>query len=63
MHNQVDPIEIAQKLHLSIEDVNKSDAIKNTYVQIKNDTTISESEKEDMYNEMASIYKSMLSKK
>lgn len=63
MHTTVDPAEIAQKLHLSIDLVANSDAIKNTYLQIKNDNTISEEEKDSMYQEMASIYKSMIEKR
>jgi len=35
--------EIADKLHLSVEAVNKRDAIKNTFMQIKNDPQLSES--------------------
>jgi len=52
--------EIADKLHLSVEAVNKSDAIKNTFMQIKNDPQLSESEKESMYKEMAAIYQNMV---
>lgn len=63
MSHKVDCAEIAQKLHLDIGTVSSSNAIQNTFMQIKNDTTISESEREEMYNEMASIFKSMAGKK
>ncbi|WP_105619937.1 hypothetical protein [Vallitalea okinawensis] len=62
MHQNVNLAEIAQKLQLSIDEVSKSDAIQNTFMQIKNDPSISEQERESMYQEMASIYKSMASK-
>lgn len=55
----VDLAEIAQKLHIDIATVSKSNAIQNTFMQIKNDTTISEDERESMYKEMSDIFNSM----
>ena len=63
MNQNIDINEIAQKLHLPVETVSKSESIKNTYYEIKNDTTISNSEREEMYTEMSAIFKNMTNQK
>ncbi len=54
--------EIAQKLNLTIEQVNSSPAIKDTFNEINNNPNLSEAEKNDAFTEMASIFKGMLQK-
>lgn len=58
----VDVQEIANKLNLPVEDVRKSKAIQNAYYQIKNDPSISEGERQNMFHEMVEIYKNMTGK-
>jgi len=63
MNQSIDINEIAEKLHLPVETISKSESIKKTYSEIKNDTTISNSEREEMYNEMSTIFKNMANQK
>lgn len=62
MANAVDT-EIAQKLHLSVEQVQASPSIKNTYLEIKNNPNLSQGEKKDAFDEMTNIIKEMLGNK
>jgi hypothetical protein len=55
--------EIAERLDISVEYVNQSPSIQDTYSEIKNNPNMSQQEKEDAYDEMAEILKDMLAKK
>lgn len=55
--------EIAERLHISVEYVNKSPSIQNTFTEIKDNSKMSQQEKEDAFDEMAEILKGMLAKK
>lgn len=55
--------EIADRLDISVEYVNKSQSIQNTYSEIKNNPNMSQQDKEDAFDEMAEILKGMLQKK
>ncbi|RBP44993.1 hypothetical protein [Garciella nitratireducens] len=55
--------EIAQRLHISENQVKMSPTIQNTYRDIKNNPNMSQQEKEDAFDEMADILKDMLHKK
>ena len=63
MNQAININEIAEKLHLPVETVSKSESIKNTFYEIKNDTTISNSEREEMYIEMSNIFKNATNQK
>lgn len=63
MNQAIDINEIASKLHLPVEVISKSESIKNTFYEIKNDTTITNSEREEMYIEMSNIFKNMSNQK
>lgn len=55
-----DFIEISQRLNITVEQVQKSPTIQNTYNEIKNNPNMSEQEKEDAFDEMADVLKEML---
>ena len=57
---EINAQEIAQKLNITVEQVNNSDAIKSTYYEIKNNPSLTEEDKEEAYQEMASICKGMI---
>ncbi|MCR1898543.1 hypothetical protein NSA47_06000 [Irregularibacter muris] len=58
----VDVNEIARKLKLTVEQVSKSPSIQNTYLEIKNNPNMSESEKDDAFAEMSDIIKGLVKK-
>lgn len=58
-----DATKIAQRLEISVEQVNMSPTIQNTYNDIENNPNMSQQEKEDAFDEMADILKDMLQKK
>ncbi len=60
--SEVNVNEIAQKLSLTVEQVNSSPAIKDTFNEINNNANLTEDEKNDAFAEMASIFKGMLQK-
>ncbi len=55
-------VEIAQRLQISVEQVNRSPTIKNTYNEIESNPNMSQQEKEDALDEMADILRDMLRK-
>lgn len=55
--------EIAQRLNISVEQVNMSPTIQNTYNDIESNQNMSPQEKEDAFDEMADILQDMLQKK
>jgi len=55
--------EIANRLQINVEFVNKSPSIQNTYKEISENPNMSQREKEDAFDEMAKILKDMLEKK
>ncbi len=55
--------EIAERLNINVEFVNKSPSIQNTYKEINENPNMSQEEKEDAFDEMAKIIKDMLEKK
>lgn len=55
--------EIAERLNINVEFVNKSPSIQNTYKEINENPNMSQEEKEDAFDEMAEIIKDMLEKK
>lgn len=55
-----DFIEISQRLHITIEQVQKSSTIQKTYNEIKDNPNMSNQEKEDAFDEMADVLKDML---
>ena len=58
----VDVNEIAKKLDLTVDQVNRSPSIQNTYLEIKNNPNMSQAEKDDAFAEMSDIIKGMVKK-
>lgn len=55
--------EIAQKLNLSVDEVQKAPTVQKTFNQIKNNDNLTEEDKNAAYAEMENIYKGLLQSK
>jgi|LSQX01.2.fsa_nt_gb hypothetical protein len=55
--------EIARKLNLNVEDVNKSNALINAFNEINNNPNLSKEDKNDAFDEISNFFRAMIQNK